>query len=195
MAGAQRPHVTTLRLSDDEREALDALGLVEHEERTGGDILRRALRAYAPGGRCVARDGQAPPRRGPVEGAMGEVREPNQGTLLKEALRDVLARFDFTDTNLRNIAMGEVIMRMVRCGKMPPWHWNFISPLPQVGSLDGDMPKTLAHEIIDVLRIVGFGMAGDDEALATMAKAAGQVIAKARIHRCEASQRSRPGSE
>lgn len=45
MAETQRPHVTTLRLSDDEREALDAL--VEHEERTGGDILRRALRAYA----------------------------------------------------------------------------------------------------------------------------------------------------
>lgn len=109
---------------------------------------------------------------------MGEVREPNQGTLLKEALREVLARFDFADTNLRNIAMGEVIMRMVRDQQDAAVALNFVESFAQVGALAGPMDKSKANDIIDVLRIVGFGLAGDDDALATMTKAAGQVIAK-----------------
>jgi hypothetical protein len=41
----ERPIVQTFRISEDERATLEALA--EHEERAIGDVIRRALRAYA----------------------------------------------------------------------------------------------------------------------------------------------------
>lgn len=94
---------------------------------------------------------------------------------MREALREVLGRFDFDHPRMRSSALFVVISALVRDRQDLVAALNFIEGLVLLSGTEGSTPKARANEIRDILRVISVGLT-DEEALATMTKAARQVI-------------------
>lgn len=97
MTAVERPIVQTFRLSEDERATLEALAA--HEERAIGDVIRRAIRAYAEeAGILPERPKATPPRKTrrktalPPKGRKAG-RQPSFPVLVPQPIRARTTRF------------------------------------------------------------------------------------------------------